>query len=385
MYVRGDGNDALERLPAVVLRRRLPDPDLDRGACGETLDDAPVEQFPPAANVPAKQRRPRARCRRTRPAPTPDAEPPTAKPTPTRRRPPPRRLRRSDAGPDPDADADAEPRPRAPAAPSRRPADGGRSRPVAGGSPARRGNARRPAAARPRRRRWRRAMRGSSGPRAPTRWCGRRARASAGPSVTALPRHWWWTPVRVVLAVAALAFVLGMVQKTPCVRDNWAGHELRYGAMCYSDVPYLYSGRGLRRRLPAVRRQRRPLPGDGVPGGDRLLRLRRRAGHPGPRRRRRRPAARGRGPDRDLRPARRRRGVRAATSRSPRCCWPRSRCSPPGSSRACTGDGPGTRCVRGLTRAGADRADQLGPARGRRAWPARCGPGRAAGRCSPGC
>ncbi|MEP7090502.1 MAG: glycosyltransferase 87 family protein, partial [Nocardioidaceae bacterium] len=53
-----------------------------------------------------------------------------------------------------------------------------------------------------------------------------------------------WTPVRVVLAVAALAFVLGMVQKTPCVRDNWSGTQLRYGAMCYSDVPYLYSGRG---------------------------------------------------------------------------------------------------------------------------------------------
>jgi uncharacterized membrane protein len=48
----------------------------------------------------------------------------------------------------------------------------------------------------------------------------------------------------VVLAVAALAFVLGMVQKTPCVRDNWSGDKLRYGAMCYSDVPYLYPGRG---------------------------------------------------------------------------------------------------------------------------------------------
>jgi uncharacterized membrane protein len=56
--------------------------------------------------------------------------------------------------------------------------------------------------------------------------------------------HWWWTPVRVVLAVATLAFVLGMVQKTPCVKDNWTGTDLRYGAMCYSDVPYLYSGRG---------------------------------------------------------------------------------------------------------------------------------------------
>src|SRR4051794_5967232 len=56
--------------------------------------------------------------------------------------------------------------------------------------------------------------------------------------------HWWWTPVRVVLAVAALTFLGGMVQKTPCVRDNWTRDEVRYGAMCYSDVPYLYSGRG---------------------------------------------------------------------------------------------------------------------------------------------
>jgi len=56
--------------------------------------------------------------------------------------------------------------------------------------------------------------------------------------------HRWWTPVRVVLAVTALTFVLGMVQKTPCVSDNWRSTDLRYGAMCYSDVPYLYSGRG---------------------------------------------------------------------------------------------------------------------------------------------
>jgi len=56
--------------------------------------------------------------------------------------------------------------------------------------------------------------------------------------------HPWWTPVRVVLAVTVVAFVLGMVQKTPCVADNWSGDKQRYAAMCYSDVPYLYSGRG---------------------------------------------------------------------------------------------------------------------------------------------
>ncbi len=65
-----------------------------------------------------------------------------------------------------------------------------------------------------------------------------------GPSGDHASGHWWWTPVRVVLAVAALAFVLGMVQKTPCVRDDWSGSQLRYAAMCYSDVPYLYTGRG---------------------------------------------------------------------------------------------------------------------------------------------
>ena len=66
-----------------------------------------------------------------------------------------------------------------------------------------------------------------------------------GPVGTHARGHPWWTPVRVVLAVAALAFVLGMVQKSPCVNDDWSGEKLRYAAMCYSDVPYLYSGRGL--------------------------------------------------------------------------------------------------------------------------------------------
>jgi uncharacterized membrane protein len=62
--------------------------------------------------------------------------------------------------------------------------------------------------------------------------------------------HPWWTPVRVVLAVAALAFVLGMVQKTPCVATSWADTDVRYGAMCYSDVPYLYTGRGFAELSP---------------------------------------------------------------------------------------------------------------------------------------
>ena len=60
--------------------------------------------------------------------------------------------------------------------------------------------------------------------------------------------HPWWTPVRVVLALAALTMLLGMVQKTPCVRAEWSGEEFRYAALCYSDVPYLYTGRGFAER-----------------------------------------------------------------------------------------------------------------------------------------
>jgi uncharacterized membrane protein len=54
--------------------------------------------------------------------------------------------------------------------------------------------------------------------------------------------------VRVVLAVASLGFLLAMVQKTPCVQAEWTGEEFRYAALCYSDVPYLYTGRGFAER-----------------------------------------------------------------------------------------------------------------------------------------
>jgi uncharacterized membrane protein len=42
-----------------------------------------------------------------------------------------------------------------------------------------------------------------------------------------------------------------MVQKTPCVTADWSGGNERYAAMCYSDLPYLYHGRGFaERRFP---------------------------------------------------------------------------------------------------------------------------------------
>ncbi len=57
--------------------------------------------------------------------------------------------------------------------------------------------------------------------------------------------HRWWTPVRVLLALFAVGFALSLVHHVPCLQTNWTGDQARYGKMCYSDVPYLYTGRGL--------------------------------------------------------------------------------------------------------------------------------------------
>ena len=67
-------------------------------------------------------------------------------------------------------------------------------------------------------------------------------------------RHPWWTPVRVMLALTAVCFALGMV-KAQLLPDNWGDATARYTHMCYSDLPYLYTGRGLRRAELAVHRR----------------------------------------------------------------------------------------------------------------------------------
>ena len=54
----------------------------------------------------------------------------------------------------------------------------------------------------------------------------------------------WWRPVRVVVAVACVFWVLAMLQKAPCSATDWSDGTLRARAMCYSDIPYLYAGRG---------------------------------------------------------------------------------------------------------------------------------------------
>ncbi len=54
----------------------------------------------------------------------------------------------------------------------------------------------------------------------------------------------WWTPTRVVVAVACIVWALAMLQKAPCSAVDWNDSTLRARTMCYSDIPYLYSGRG---------------------------------------------------------------------------------------------------------------------------------------------
>jgi uncharacterized membrane protein len=65
-----------------------------------------------------------------------------------------------------------------------------------------------------------------------------------GPVGSRAGHHPWWTPVRVILALTAICFALGMVQKAPCYQAKWTNSQSRYAEMCYSDLPYLYVGRG---------------------------------------------------------------------------------------------------------------------------------------------
>ena len=69
-----------------------------------------------------------------------------------------------------------------------------------------------------------------------------------GPHGVHAGAHRWWTPVRVLLLLTAVCLALGMVQKAPCEADDWSGANTRYTHMCYSDLPYLYTGRGFAER-----------------------------------------------------------------------------------------------------------------------------------------
>lgn len=54
----------------------------------------------------------------------------------------------------------------------------------------------------------------------------------------------FWTPLRVILAVGTVVYWLGFLRTYPCLSNGWVDPD-RYEAMCYSDVPVLYSLRGI--------------------------------------------------------------------------------------------------------------------------------------------
>ena len=54
----------------------------------------------------------------------------------------------------------------------------------------------------------------------------------------------WWKPVRVLLALTALSFALGLVAKSACVSDQWRG-ETQYSHVCTSEIADAYTGTGL--------------------------------------------------------------------------------------------------------------------------------------------
>lgn len=63
----------------------------------------------------------------------------------------------------------------------------------------------------------------------------------------------WWTPLRVLLAVASVFLSLGWMQKANCLRTaydssqpytDWSGQP-QYTSACYSDIVVLYKARGL--------------------------------------------------------------------------------------------------------------------------------------------
>ncbi|MFZ1362523.1 MAG: glycosyltransferase 87 family protein [Candidatus Nanopelagicales bacterium] len=53
----------------------------------------------------------------------------------------------------------------------------------------------------------------------------------------------WWNPIRALIAIGAVTYLIGIFQKVPCIASSWASPD-RYLTMCYSDIPPLYALRG---------------------------------------------------------------------------------------------------------------------------------------------
>jgi uncharacterized membrane protein len=53
----------------------------------------------------------------------------------------------------------------------------------------------------------------------------------------------WWSPLRVVVGMGAIAYLLGYWLDLSCRNDQWKAPE-RYEHLCYTDISPLYSLRG---------------------------------------------------------------------------------------------------------------------------------------------
>jgi uncharacterized membrane protein len=58
---------------------------------------------------------------------------------------------------------------------------------------------------------------------------------------------WWWTPLRVALALTVLFTVFGYLAKSPCLSHPYSG-EYQYTRLCYTDTYTLYTDEGLNAR-----------------------------------------------------------------------------------------------------------------------------------------
>ena len=248
MYVRGDGDDQLDGWLPSYFGADYP-ADTWTAIMRRDMEGLEVEYFPPPANLDGDA--PEDGHAPYTPPPTPTKKPSPTKTTKTPDEPTPTARRRTTPPPAADADRLVQParlpdRPRTPVArphAHRQPDGGGVAAAAASGPGTRRrsgsGRGDHPA-------RWRRParVRDRVHPTLDDPVVTALSESVGGPVGQRVGRHPWWTPVRVVLALTALCFALGMVQKASCYDHTWQNGDAVYSHLCYSDLPYLYTGRG---------------------------------------------------------------------------------------------------------------------------------------------
>lgn len=72
----------------------------------------------------------------------------------------------------------------------------------------------------------------------------------------------WWNAARVLAVLTVLVFALGMAQKSPCYHSGWFfGATAQYDHACYSDIPHLFSLRGIAQgQFPYLHKIPQPTP-----------------------------------------------------------------------------------------------------------------------------